>query len=98
MPFAELYVIIQVSHVFVLQRNMQSKFVGGAYLFPGGAVDEADRHADLEAISDGRSDDLASQLLGIDRGGLAYWVAAIRECFEEAGVLLAYQADRDIVS
>src|SRR5438309_7188425 len=84
--------------VFTLRRNLESDFVGGAYLFPGGAVDEADRHADLEAISDGRSDDQASQLLGIDRGGLAYWVAAIRECFEEAGVLLAYQADGDIVS
>ena len=27
--------------------------------------------------------------LGIERGGLAFWVAAVRECFEEAGVLLA---------
>src|SRR5436190_16422712 len=84
--------------VFMLRRNLNSDFVGGAYVFPGGAVDQPDRHADLEAISEGRSDDQASQLLGIDRGGLAYWVAAIRECFEEAGVLLAYDADGEIVS
>jgi 8-oxo-dGTP pyrophosphatase MutT (NUDIX family) len=32
-------------------------------------------------------------MLGVERGGLAYWVAAIRECFEEAGVLLATDAD-----
>src|SRR5438045_7366519 len=65
--------------VFMLRRNLNSDFVGGAYVFPGGAVDEADRHADLESICEGRSDDQASQLLQIDSGGLAYWVAAIRE-------------------
>ena len=83
--------------VFMLRRNLNSDFVGGAYVFPGGAVDEADRHADLEAVCRGRSDDQASVLLGVDRGGLAYWVAAIRECFEEAGVLLAYVGDSDDV-
>jgi 8-oxo-dGTP pyrophosphatase MutT (NUDIX family) len=84
--------------VFMLRRNLQSDFVGGAYVFPGGAVDEADRHADLEAVCLGRSDDLASAHLGVDRGGLAFWVAAIRECFEEAGVLLAVDADGKVVS
>jgi 8-oxo-dGTP pyrophosphatase MutT (NUDIX family) len=75
--------------VFMLRRNLNSDFVGGAYVFPGGAVDEADRHADLSRICKGRSDDAASDQLGIETGGLAFWVAAIRECFEEAGVLLA---------
>ena len=32
-------------------------------------------------------------MLGVESGGLAFWVAALRECFEEAGVLLAYRAD-----
>src|SRR4051794_41495106 len=84
--------------VFMLRRNLNSDFIGGAYVFPGGAVDEADRHADLEAVCEGRSDDQASQMLGIDSGGLAYWVAAIPECFEGAGGLLAYTADREGVS
>jgi 8-oxo-dGTP pyrophosphatase MutT (NUDIX family) len=84
--------------VFMLRRNLNSDFVGGAYVFPGGAVDEADRHADLEAVCEGRSDDQASVMLGVDSGGLAYWVAAIRECFEEAGVLLAYREDGVVVS
>jgi 8-oxo-dGTP pyrophosphatase MutT (NUDIX family) len=75
--------------VFMLRRNLQSDFVGGAYVFPGGAVDEADRLTDLEPVCTGRSDADASHQLGIERGGLAFWVAAIRECFEEAGVLLA---------
>jgi len=83
--------------VFMLRRNLNSDFVGGAYVFPGGAVDEADRHADLESICQGRSDAAASAQLGIPSGGLAYWVAAIRECFEEAGVLLAVPEGADDV-
>src|SRR5437016_8324017 len=84
--------------VFMLRRNLDSDFVGGAYVFPGGAVDEADRHADLEAVCAGRSDEQASVLLGVGSGGLAYWVAAIRESFEEAGVLLAYGPGGEVVS
>ena len=83
--------------VFMLRRNLNSDFVGGAYVFPGGAVDEADRHADLERVCQGRSDVAASDQLGIDEGGLAFWVAAIRECFEEAGVLLAVPDGQDHV-
>ncbi|HEX7165457.1 MAG TPA: hypothetical protein VF230_00620 [Acidimicrobiales bacterium] len=83
--------------VFMLRRNLQSDFVGGAYVFPGGAVDEADRHADLEAVCRGLSDDGASARLDVPSGGLAYWVAAIRESFEEAGVLLAVPNDGDDV-
>lgn len=84
--------------VFMLRRNLNSDFVGGAYVFPGGAVDEADRHADLESVCEGRTDEHASAMLGVDTGGLAFWVAAVRECFEEAGVLLAYDRDGTVVS
>jgi 8-oxo-dGTP pyrophosphatase MutT (NUDIX family) len=84
--------------IFMLRRNLNSDFVSGAYVFPGGGVDEADRHADLAEVCEGRSDDQASAMLGIDRGGLAFWVAAVRECFEEAGVLLALTADDDVIS
>ena len=84
-------------HVFMLRRNLDSDFVGGAYVFPGGAVDDADRHSDLEAVCEGRADAQASEALGIERGGLAFWVAAIRECFEEAGVLLAYDERGEMV-
>ncbi len=79
--------------VFMLRRNLNSDFVGGAYVFPGGAVDPGDRHAHLEPVCEGRTDADASRRLGIESGGLAFWVAAIRESFEEAGVLLAYDLD-----
>jgi 8-oxo-dGTP pyrophosphatase MutT (NUDIX family) len=83
--------------VFMLMRNLNSDFVGGAYVFPGGAVDPEDRHDDLEPLCEGRTDADASRRLGIERGGLAFWVAAIRESFEEAGLLLAYDVDGEFV-
>jgi 8-oxo-dGTP pyrophosphatase MutT (NUDIX family) len=47
----------------------------------------------VEALCDELDDAAASARLGIARGGLAYWVAAVRETFEEAGVLFARHAD-----
>ena len=38
---------------------------------------------------DGHNDQEASLTLGLNNGGLSYWVACIRECFEEVGILLA---------
>ncbi|MGH9097760.1 MAG: NUDIX hydrolase [Acidimicrobiales bacterium] len=77
--------------VCMLRRNLESEFVAGVYVFPGGAVEPEDFGDDIEALCPGRTDAEASARLGIESGGLAYWVAAIRECFEEAGVLLAYR-------
>jgi 8-oxo-dGTP pyrophosphatase MutT (NUDIX family) len=79
--------------VCMLRRNLASEFVAGAYVFPGGSVDPADRGDSANELCRGRTDAEASELLGIDSGGLAFWVAALRECFEEAGVLLAQPLD-----
>ena len=76
--------------VCMVRRHLDSDFVGGAYVFPGGKVDVDDGSQRAQQVCVGRDDASASALLGVDRGGLAFWVAALRECFEEAGVLLAY--------
>ncbi|MCU1366793.1 MAG: hypothetical protein JWN39_2432 [Ilumatobacteraceae bacterium] len=75
--------------VFMLRRTLRATFAGGAYVFPGGRVDVGDAAEAMEGVCDGLVDARASELLQIESGGLAFWVAAIRECFEEAGVLLA---------
>ena len=77
----------------MLKRNLASEFVAGAYVFPGGSVDPGDRGEAAEELCRGLDDVTASALLGVDSGGLAFWVAALRECFEEAGVLLAQPRD-----
>jgi 8-oxo-dGTP pyrophosphatase MutT (NUDIX family) len=79
--------------VFVLQRTVNASFAAGMFVFPGGRVDEADGAAEIESYCIGLDDAAASAALGIEHGGLAYWVAAVRECFEEAGVLLARRRD-----
>lgn len=79
--------------VLMLRRNLASSWVGGVHLFPGGAVDPADKAPEVAARCEGRDDASASRLLDLTGGGLGFFVAAIRECFEEAGVLLAHRAD-----
>ncbi len=74
--------------VFMEKRHLQSGFVGGAYVFPGGRVDPED--AIDPARCAGLDEATANRRLGLASGGLAHFVAAVRECFEEAGVLLAY--------
>ena len=75
--------------VFMLKRNLQLDFVGGAYVFPGGAVDSGDFEVALDPnLIIGNPTD-ANTALGIDDGALRFWVAAVRECFEESGIMLA---------
>ena len=80
--------------VLMIQRVQSAAFLGGAYVFPGGALDEADADARVLRRVVGLTDVEASARLGLPQKGLAYWVAAVRECFEEAGVLLAVDARR----
>lgn len=79
--------------VFMLRRNANAVFGAGMYVFPGGRVDGVDGADEIAPFCRGLDDAAASERLGIAHGGLAYWVAAIRECFEEAGVLLATRRD-----
>src|SRR6056300_680232 len=81
--------------VFMMKPTLSASFASGQYVFPGGRVDDADHADELEAICDGIDDAEASARLGLKRGGIGWIVAAIRECFEEAGVLLARRADED---
>jgi len=79
--------------VFLLKRHEKSSFMGGNFVYPGGRVDREDGSLEICAQCKGVSPEKAHQLF---RGtlppdeSLAHWVAAIRELFEEAGVLLAY--------
>lgn len=67
----------------------------GAAVFPGGLLDKAD--AGHHELCDGLTDAAASARLEMPRGGLDYWIAAVRECFEEAGLLFANRPDGQLV-
>ncbi|WP_436794577.1 NUDIX hydrolase [Actinospongicola halichondriae] len=74
--------------VLLLRRSTDTPFVPGAHVFPGGAVEDRDADAAWDAVTD-FDDATASAALDVDAGGRAYWVAAVRECLEEAGVFIA---------
>ena len=78
--------------ILMLRRNLNSDFVGGAYVFPGGAVDESDASPAAQRLALGLNDTEASRRLGLASGGLAYYIACLRELFEEAGLLIACDA------
>ena len=68
--------------VLMLQRTSKAVFLPGAYVFPGGALDEDDSSERAARHVRGLDDARASVRLGLEFGGLAYWVAAARECFK----------------
>jgi 8-oxo-dGTP pyrophosphatase MutT (NUDIX family) len=76
-------------HVFMLRRNPRSVFGPGAFVFPGGAIDPADSDDEITKRVIGLDDAGASARLGVASGGLRIWIGALREAFEEAGILLA---------
>ena len=89
----------------MLRRSQNAVFVGGHYVFPGGAVDTADSEVVTDSVRFVRDDKSlrAAVFAGADPsvpndsadatddpdGHASYVVAAIREAFEEAGLLLA---------
>jgi glyoxylase-like metal-dependent hydrolase (beta-lactamase superfamily II)/8-oxo-dGTP pyrophosphatase MutT (NUDIX family) len=99
-PAATLILVRDASHgleVLLAKRTHLADFAGGAYVFPGGAVDSADHAPELAALASGIDDVEASKRLGVKHGGIGYWIAAIRECFEEAGLLFAHNRDEVLI-
>ncbi|MBL0419270.1 NUDIX domain-containing protein [Ramlibacter sp. AW1] len=76
--------------VLMLLRPEQGDQNSGAWVFPGGRVDRCDPAC--QRCVAGLGDPAASAVLGLPGGGIDFYIAAIRECFEEAGVLFAADA------
>ncbi len=84
-----------IAEVLLIRRHLKSKFAGGDYVFPGGKVERADCPEDVGVCSSGPGVEEASRRLGRpgDANAIAYWNGALREAFEEVGVLLAERSD-----
>src|SRR6266581_3840288 len=87
--------------VFMVRRHQASKFAADVFVFPGGTVRSDDRVSGEEAQAIGLDPEALYGALRAHEdpfaaeadGGLSLWVAALRELFEEAGVLLAEDAE-----
>ena len=75
--------------LLLLKRGEHAKFMPNAHVFAGGAVDTGDGSAEAYGACGNFDDARASERLGMVAGGLRHFVAAIREAFEECGLLLA---------
>ena len=77
--------------VFMVVRHHQIDFASGALVFPGGKVDESDLNPEIRRYIISETE--------ISDEELSYKIAGIRECYEEADVLFAYeQNEKEIIS
>ena len=82
--------------IFMLRRHGGHEFMANAWVFPGGRLDEADCSPQIAEFIPDLDPGEAARKLGGDLDGqvaLGLHVAALRETFEEAGLLLARRAD-----
>ncbi len=82
--------------VLLMRRSRSSGFVPGAYVFPGGRVDPTEVTDGLLSRIDALTPESAADRLGLSAADdaslalpLAYYIAALREAFEETGLLVA---------
>jgi len=81
--------------VFLTRRPDGMPFLGGMYCYPGGTVSKEDCRAAMIARTVGRTPKQARQIIGAafsPEEAIGLWIAAVREVFEEVGVLLAADA------
>ncbi|MEU9554747.1 NUDIX hydrolase [Streptomyces fumanus] len=82
--------------VHMLRRRTSMAFAGGAYAYPGGGVDPRDDDRDIGWAGPTRA--WWADRLGVDEAGAqAIVCAAVRETYEESGVLLAGPAGDCVV-
>ncbi|MDE0355416.1 MAG: NUDIX hydrolase [Deltaproteobacteria bacterium] len=82
--------------IFMTRRPQEMRFLGGFYVFPGGSVKRTDAAPGMLELCRGLSLEDARGRLGDELGAedaFGHWVAAVRELYEEVGVLLCVDAD-----
>ncbi len=75
--------------IYLNRRPEQMDTYAGVYVFPGGRVEASDWSTAMINLTRGITPDDAQKKLGVDLRPelcLGYWVAAVRELFEEVGI------------
>ena len=84
--------------IFMLKRTTSASFASGMFVFPGGKVDHDDHLHKYDVHRVGPSESQNRQVASVGFEWRGFWIAAIRETFEESGLLLAYDRQGRIVS
>ncbi len=77
----------------MLKRTARASFASGMFVFPGGRVDGDDHLHKYDSARYGPTEAQTLQVAALGDEWRGFWIAAIRETFEEAGLLLAYRGD-----
>lgn len=81
--------------ILLMRRSRKAGFVPGAYVFPGGRVDTSDALPSVVSLLDDLDPDTARQRLehNGEPPAIAYYLAALREAFEETGIMVGLRED-----
>ncbi len=79
--------------VLLLKRRHGEAFAAGKWVFPGGVVDEADRSLPPHCHRLGDLGDRCARMRATPEVVRGWHAAAVREAFEESGILLAHRVD-----
>ncbi len=82
--------------VLLMRRSRRAGFVPGAWVFPGGRVDGSDATPEAMDLLADLSEEAAARRLSLPGGAppaIAYYLAALREAFEETGILVGERPD-----
>jgi 8-oxo-dGTP pyrophosphatase MutT (NUDIX family) len=100
-PAATVIVVREASssyEIFMLKRTSKASFASDMYVFPGGRVDADDHLHKYDTYRHGPTEAQAPQVKALGDEWRGFWIAAIRETFEEAGLLLAYDQSGELLS
>lgn len=104
---ATVIIIRDVDHplpgieILMVRRHGRSQFAGNAYVFPGGVMEESDYEPQMESLCSGLTFQQAKGIIKdtlYPERALGFFIAAIRETFEEVGILLAYHDSHELLS
>lgn len=82
--------------VLLMRRSRRAGFVPGAWVFPGGRVDGSDAAPEVVDLLADLTPERAAERLDLhdaDPPAIAYYLAALREAFEETGILVGEGPD-----
>ncbi|MHA2181585.1 MAG: NUDIX hydrolase [Promethearchaeota archaeon] len=75
--------------IFMAKRHENARFMSEHHVFPGGSIEEQDLTKESRARLVGIEEDVLDNLKEVCDDPSNLWVVAIRELFEEAGILIA---------
>ena len=81
--------------VFMMKRAQKSNF-GGIWVFPGGIIENQDKEIAEKDFCQGLTESDAKGILNNEKESLLYWIASLRETFEESGALIANREDNSV--